>query len=208
MMRWLLGVLGFFVGIGAAVGIIRVVGGEGNWVCQNGVWIAHGKLGTPKPSTICPGARWHAVSTLKLTSIAFTDAAEIPTQYGCTGQKISPPLTIAGVTSDAKSLALIVSDPDAPGETFYHWIVWNIPPQTSEIPVGSAPAGAMEGINSGGKIGYIAPCPPTGTHHYIFTLYELDSTFDLQSTAKAQGLLLAIGNHVLDEAHLTGLFHE
>lgn len=207
-MRWVLIMFGFAVGIGVAVGLVRLVSGEDDWICQNGAWIAHGKPASPKPTTVCPGAKRHTVNTLKLTSIAFTDATEIPTQYACTGQKISPPLTIAGVMPDAKSLALTVDDLDAPGGTFHHWIVWNILPQTGEIPVGAAPAGAMEGTNSGGKIGYIAPCPPAGTHHYVFTLYELDASVDLQPTAKEQDLLSAIQNHILDEVHLTGLFHQ
>ena len=114
---------------------------------------------------------------MSLASPAFTDNGEIPAKYGCSGggQAVSPPLTIGGVPAAAKSLALIVDDPDAPGGTFTHWLVWNIAPSTTSIAEGLPPAGASEGKNGYGKTGWGSPCPPSGEHHYIFVLYALDA---------------------------------
>jgi hypothetical protein len=114
---------------------------------------------------------------MALASPVFTNNGEIPAKYGCSGggQAVSPPLTISSVPATAKSLALIVDDPDAPGGTFTHWLVWNIAPSTTAIAEGLAPAGASEGKNGYGKSGWGAPCPPLGEHHYIFVLYALDA---------------------------------
>src|SRR5207237_9736463 len=112
---------------------------------------------------------------LTITSSAFANNGEMPKKYGCSGESISPPLAIAGVPSGAKSLALVVTDPDAPGALFTHWIVWNLPPADTQINAGQ-PTGAGEGTNSYGKRGYGAPCPPAGSHRYIFDVYALDSS--------------------------------
>src|SRR5438874_13828697 len=115
---------------------------------------------------------------MTLSSPAFANNGEMPKKYGCSasgGAAVSPPLTIAVVPQEAKSLALIVDDPDAPGGTFTHWVVWNIAPTTTSIAEGLPPAGASEGRSSSGKNGYAAPCPPSGEHHYVFTLYALDA---------------------------------
>jgi len=137
---------------------------------------------------------------MTLASPAFTDNGEIPAKYGCSGggQAVSPPLTINSVPADAKSLALIVGDPDAPGGTFTHWIVWNIPPTTTSVAEGLAPAGASEGKNGYGKSGWGAPCPPSGEHHYVFTLYALD-------TAQIAGSD-EIPKHAVAQAKLVGRY--
>ena len=115
---------------------------------------------------------------MTLSSPAFASNGEIPDKYGCSGggQAVSPPLTISGAPPSAKSLALVVDDPDAPGGTFTHWVVWNIAPSTTSVAEGLTPAGASEGKNTYGQSGYGAPCPPRGEHHYVFTLYALDAS--------------------------------
>jgi hypothetical protein len=137
---------------------------------------------------------------MTLASPAFTNNGEIPAKYGCSGggQAVSPPLTINSAPAGAKSLALIVDDPDAPGGTFTHWIVWNIPPATTSVAEGLAPAGASEGKNGYGKSGWGAPCPPSGEHHYVFTLYALD-------TAQIAGSE-EIHKHAVAQAKLVGRY--
>lgn len=110
-------------------------------------------------------------SPMTLSSSAFANNGAIPAKYTCAGANVSPPLTIAGVPSDAKSLALTVDDPDAPGGTFRHWLVWKIPPSTTSI--GEGQHLGVEEKNGFGKPGYGGPCPPSGLHHYVFTLYAL-----------------------------------
>jgi phosphatidylethanolamine-binding protein (PEBP) family uncharacterized protein len=97
---------------------------------------------------------------IKITSSAFQEGANIPSKLTCDGADISPPLQIADIPSDAKSLVVIVDDPDAPGGLFTHWAVWNTPPQTSAVGGGSAPKG-VQGTDDFGKSGYGGPCPPS-----------------------------------------------
>ncbi len=143
---------------------------------------------------------------LQLTSSAFGENEAIPVRYTCDGDNVSPPLTISGVP-DAASLALIVDDPDAPGGSFVHWTVWNIDPATAEVAEGTVPGNGSEGLNGGGRAGYTGPCPPSGTHRYIFTLYALDAalTIDPESSGKAE-LEVAIEGHILAQAELTGRY--
>jgi Raf kinase inhibitor-like YbhB/YbcL family protein len=120
-------------------------------------------------------------STIKLQTAAFRDGALLPPEYSCAGAGASPPLSWSGVPAQTKSLALLVTDPDAPGGVWTHWIMWNLPPTTRSLPAHvtaqtALPSGARQGRNSRGGIGYDPPCPPPGKpHHYIFTLYALDS---------------------------------
>jgi len=147
-----------------------------------------------------------------LSSTAFTEGATVPNAYTCTGEDKSPPLVWTGVPAKAKSLAIIVKDPDAPGGTFIHWVLYNLPikgsglsesvPQTS-----SGPEGALQGINGFGKFGYGGPCPPQGTlHHYHFVLYALDRTLELGPRTTAAEVESAAAGHVLATAELTGTF--
>src|SRR5690348_1063049 len=109
--------------------------------------------------------------SLQLTSAAFTNNGVIPVRYTCNGQNLSPPLTIADVPNGAKSLALILHDPDAPRGNFTHWLLWNVGPQLSSLAEGTVPAGARQGMADFGKVAYGGPCPPSGTHRYMFDLY-------------------------------------
>ncbi len=141
--------------------------------------------------------------TLKLSSPAFADKQGIPSDYTCDGSDRIPPLEISGVPPNAKSLALVMDDPDAPMGTWDHWVVWNIPPATKRID--SEPEGTP-GKNSWGKTGYGGPCPPSGTHRYYFKLYALDSVLDLPAGSSKAALLSAMRGHILAEASLMGTY--
>lgn len=143
---------------------------------------------------------------MKISSSAFGDNREIPAEYTCDGDNISPPLIIAEIPEEAKSLALIVDDPDAPIGTFTHWVVWNIDPKTEEISEGEVPEGAIEGINDSGERGYAGPCPPLGTHHYNFHLYALDDTLALTGVAGRGELEEEMEGHIITETTLTALY--
>ncbi len=141
-----------------------------------------------------------------VTSPAFKDHAIIPEKYSCAGQDKSPPLEIAVVPEGTKSLAIIVTDPDAPAGEFVHWTAWNIP-VTSRIPEGSLPQGAVEGTNDFGSIGYGGPCPPPGSvHKYMFRVYALDTTINLPMGAGKTELEKAMEGHVLAEGKLVGIY--
>lgn len=188
-----------------AVFAIRLLSGEDNWMCQNGEWIMHGKPSAPKPTTLCPGAKPIKEVSMKLTSPVFLDNQAIPVDYSCQGKGLRPTLTVTGVPANAKSLAITMDDPDAPMGTFHHWLVWNIPASATEIGA-LLPLGATEGVNSTGRAGYVAPCPPSGIHRYIFTLYALDTTPDLPKNTMTQTLVAAMAVHVIGKATLTGTF--
>ena len=142
---------------------------------------------------------------MKITSSAFQQAASIPSKFTCDGADASPPLQISDVPSGAKSLVLIVDDPDAPSGLFTHWIVWNIPPQTGSIDEGSSPK-AVQGTNDFGKSGYGGPCPPAGTHRYYFRIFALDRELDLSFGAKRAQIDAAIKGHVIAQGELMGRY--
>ena len=123
-------------------------------------------------------------SQMTITSPAFSAGAEIPAKFTCNGQSTSPELRISGTPPGAKSLALIAEDPDAPSGVFTHWLVWNIDPQTTRWGENSVPAGALQGTNDFSKKGYGPPCPPSGTHRYVFKIFALDRTLDLKPGAR------------------------
>ena len=144
-------------------------------------------------------------ATMKITSSAFHEGANIPSKFTCDGSDTSPPLQIAGVPSGAKSLVLIVDDPDAPIGLFTHWLVWNIPRQTGSIAEGSAPQG-VQGANDFGKSGYRGPCPPPGTHRYSFKIFALDRELELRSGAKRSQVDAAMKGHVIAQGELVGRY--
>jgi Raf kinase inhibitor-like YbhB/YbcL family protein len=142
---------------------------------------------------------------MKITSSAFQEGASIPSKFSCDGANTSPPLQIADVPSGAKSLVLIVDDPDAPSGLFTHWVVWNISPQTNGIAEGSGPKG-VQGKNDFGKSGYGGPCPPSGTHRYYFKIFALDRELDLPPGAKRSQLDAAMKGHVVAQGELIGRY--
>ena len=144
-------------------------------------------------------------ATMKITSSAFHEGGNIPSKFTCDGSDISPPLQISGIPSAAKSLVLIADDPDAPGGLFTHWVVWNIPPQTSSIAEGSAPKG-VQGANDFGKSGYRGPCPPPGTHRYSFKVFALDRELELRPGTKRREVEAAMKSHVIAQGELVARY--
>lgn len=143
---------------------------------------------------------------MKIASSAFDHNQSIPVKYTCDGENTNPPLTFSGVPKEAKSLALIMDDPDAPIKTWTHWVVYNISPKTTEIAENSVPARAIEVPTSFGKPGYGGPCPPSGTHRYFFKLYALDTTLSAGSVNSAKDLEKAMEAHILEQVELVGLY--
>ena len=154
---------------------------------------------------------------LTLTSPAFKSGAEIPIQHTCEGPDTSPALEWSGVPPRAKSLALIVDDPDAPDPkapkmTYVHWVLYNLPAGTMRLAEGAArgglPVGTREGKNDWKRTGYGGPCPPIGRHRYFFKLYALDAELpDLGQPTKAQ-LEKAMEGHVVEKAELVGTYEK
>lgn len=147
------------------------------------------------------------METLTITSPAFAGGGTIPAKYTCDGADVSPPLAIGAVPPGTVSLALIMDDPDAPMGTWVHWVVWNIPAQTREIPENSVPAGASQGRNDWKRNSYGGPCPPSGTHRYFFKLYALDAPLNIGSSATKADLVRAMQGHILAQGELMGTFH-
>lgn len=145
---------------------------------------------------------------MKLTSPVFNDGGYIPVKYTCDGENVNPPLEISGVPENAKSLALIVDDPDAPAGDWVHWTLWNIPPQTKNILENNIPAGAIEGKTDFGRPGYGGPCPPSGTHRYQFKLYALDTILDLNSYSAKKDIEREMKDHILDQIMFVGLYQK
>jgi Raf kinase inhibitor-like YbhB/YbcL family protein len=147
-------------------------------------------------------------SNLTISTTAFSDNEEIPTQYTCKGSNINPPINISGIPQDAISFALVMHDPDAVNGDFVHWLMWDIPAIDQSISPDNVPIGAMQGLNDAGSKKYYGPCPPsgTGTHHYIFELYALDKMLNLNAESNRDELLEQINGHVIAQAKLTGLF--
>lgn len=141
---------------------------------------------------------------MKVISPVFKPNKPIPAKYSCQGEDINPALNISGVPAGAESLALIMDDPDAPGGTWVHWVVWSIPADTKLIEEDSVPG--TQGVNSWGNNEYGGPCPPSGEHRYVFKLYALDTTLDISEKSNKAALETAIKDHVLARAELTGLF--
>ncbi|MBI2382765.1 MAG: YbhB/YbcL family Raf kinase inhibitor-like protein [Gammaproteobacteria bacterium] len=152
---------------------------------------------------------------MQLMSSAFAPNGAIPVKYTCEGQDVSPPLTWADVPAGAKSLALIVDDPDAPDPaaprmTWVHWVLYNLPAGATGLPEGvkALPVGTLEGINDWKRTGYGGPCPPVGRHRYFHKLYALDTVLpDLGRPTKAR-LEQAMKGHVLGEAQLVGTYRK
>jgi Raf kinase inhibitor-like YbhB/YbcL family protein len=154
---------------------------------------------------------------LTIRSGAFTDGGEIPVRYTCQGNDVSPPLAWSGVPEGARSLILIVDDPDAPDPkaprmTWVHWVLYNLPPETTGLPEGIAPgalpAGTGEGTNSWNRTGYGGPCPPIGRHRYFHKLYALDTVLNLPGKPTGKAVEAALRGHVIEEAQLVGTYQK
>ena len=148
----------------------------------------------------------------RISTSAFSQGAMIPVKYTCSGEDVSPPLIWSEPPTGTKSLVLIMDDPDAPGGTWYHWLLYNIPGGAGEVREGASltgalPNGAVQGRSSFGKVGYGGPCPPRGqTHRYFFHLYALDKVLKLRVGVSHTDLEGAMRGHVKGEAEWTGRF--
>jgi len=149
--------------------------------------------------------------SITLTSPSFEEGEMIPVQYTCDGKNISPALNWKNIPDSTKSLALIVEDPDAPGQTWIHWVLYNIPPSVTELPENTSADkklknGAVNGTSSFRKLGYGGPCPPSGTHRYFFRIYALNTMLNLDPGATKTELVDAMKGHILSEGQLMGRY--
>ena len=151
-------------------------------------------------------------STMQISSIAFGEGQSIPAKYTCDEKNISPPLKWSGVPAAAKSLALIADDPDAPGGTWVHWVLYDLPSNVSEFGEDVSKSqfvsgGAKQGLNDFKHLGYGGPCPPPGKpHRYFFKLYALDATVELKPGATKKELERAMEKHILAQGQLMGTY--
>jgi Raf kinase inhibitor-like YbhB/YbcL family protein len=150
---------------------------------------------------------------IEVTSSAFTEGARIPTKFTCDGEDRSPSLKWSAVPQGTGSIALITDDPDAPGGTWVHWVLYGLPPDVAELPEGVPttdviPRGARQGINDFKRRGYGGPCPPPGhgTHRYFFKVYALDTEINLGAGATKEELLAKMQGHVLADGQLMGAY--
>lgn len=162
----------------------------------------------PAPDTAKEG---EVTMALTITSSAFEEGGMIPRKYTCDSEDISPPLRIDGVPDDAKSLALISDDPDAPVGTWVHWVLYNLPPDTRDLPENmptdeQLENGARHGMTDFKRFGYGGPCPPGGTHRYFFKVYALDTILDLSGRVTKRDVEAAMKGHILSEGQLMGKY--
>ena len=143
---------------------------------------------------------------MKLTSQAFNEGQKIPDQYSRYGANHVPPLHLEDVPEQARSLALLVDDPDAPSGTFHHWVLFNMDPRIRDIKEDRVPVMAMQGRNDFGEVEYDGPQPPSGEHRYFFKAFALDTMLPLGRGCKPQDLEREMKGHVLDSATLMGKF--
>lgn len=185
------------VAVATAAGFLAACGGSG---------------GTPRPSpsqTTAPAqhATTRAAShAIIVRSPAFAPGGQIPARFTCKGSNAPPPLTWSRLPAGTASIALVMDDPDAPGGTYIHWVVFNLPAGTSGIGGGRLPSGAGQAQNSGGQAGYTGPCPPSGTHHYRFTIYAERATLKLPDGAALGEALSEVKRNAVGSGRLTGLF--
>jgi Raf kinase inhibitor-like YbhB/YbcL family protein len=143
---------------------------------------------------------------MRITSRVFNDGGKIPDKYTKYGENRIPPLHLDDVPEKARSLALIVDDPDAPSGTFNHWLLFNVDPRTRDIKEDSVPVMATQGLNDYGEVAYGGPQPPSGEHRYFFKAYALDTVLALSRGTRRQDLEREMRDHVLESATLMGKY--
>jgi Raf kinase inhibitor-like YbhB/YbcL family protein len=181
------------------------------YLTTKGIDIAKYQLFQQKPQNIQPQTK--LPNLIKVTSLAFEDTKSIPKKYTCRGADVNPPLKIENIPAKAQTLVLIMEDPMAPGNTvsgftiWTHWLVVNIPlTNPMIINENTIPQGAVLGQNDWGKGEYLGPCPPIGTHTYVFKVYALDIQLDVENGVKKADVLKKMEKHVLDYGRLVGLY--
>ena len=148
---------------------------------------------------------------IDVRSSAFGEGDRIPSDFTCDGADMSPPIEWSGVPANAQSLAVIVDDPDAPSGDWAHWLVYDLPPDLTQLPAGISPeeklfVSGSQGLTDFRKLGYQGPCPPGGEHRYFFKVYALDAMLSLKPGASKQELFQAMQGHVLAEGVLMGKY--
>lgn len=156
----------------------------------------------------CSSTKNQKQQTMKISSPSFEHNSPIPAKYTCQDENINPELKIENVPSDAKSLVLIMDDPDAPRGTWVHWVVWNIPVGTQIIAENSIPQSCVQGLTDFGTQGYGGPCPPSGVHRYFFKLYALSETLNLPDTTNKAQLEAAMEGKIISKAELIGTYQK
>jgi Raf kinase inhibitor-like YbhB/YbcL family protein len=195
-----LGILLIILGI---IFTLRLLSSEDDWICVGENWIKHGKPAASMPNSPC-GIGKEII--MKLKSPEFADNQKIPVKYTCNGEKINPQLLISEVPQETKSLVITMIDPDAVRGTFVHWIIYNIDPSTKEILENSIPDKSKVGLNSADQARYAPPCPPNGTHRYIFTLMALDTVLNIPDPINYASITSAVSGHVITQTNLIGLY--
>lgn len=143
---------------------------------------------------------------MRIAATAFSNGERIPSKYTCDSDNENPALVFSDVPASAKTIALIMDDPDAPARTFTHWLVWNIDAGTDRIDEGSIPAEAVEGLTDFGVTGYGGPCPPAGEHRYFFRVFALDKSLELEEGATRDQLEESMIGHIVDSAELMCIY--
>mgnify|MGYP001006343548 FL=1 len=159
------------------------------------------KKPTPAPKPLITN-----LLNMQLISPEFKNNEIIPGKFTCDGLNINPELKIYGIPDNALSLAIILNDPDSVGGDWSHWVAWNIDPKTSNIAENSVPTGAVVGKTDFGNNKYGGPCPPSGSHKYIFYLYALDTSLDIPQNSTKADLLKALEGHLIAETELMGVY--
>lgn len=146
--------------------------------------------------------------SVTVESSAFQAEKRIPSKYTCQGPDMSPPISVGDLPDDAKAWAVIVEDPDAPGKTWLHWTAWNLPADPTTLPEDAdiRSLGGREGKTDFGDVGYGGPCPPSGTHRYVFRVFALDDELDVEQGADLNTLQTAINDHALAYGELMGTY--
>jgi Raf kinase inhibitor-like YbhB/YbcL family protein len=166
----------------------------------------------PQPRTESNVNKAPDKTEIKLVSTAFTEGQPMPKQFTCDGMDLSPSLEWSGVPQNAKTIAIVCDDPDAPSGTWVHWVLYNLPADRIGIienvpPTEKLPGGGLHGKNDFGKVGYGGPCPPSGTpHRYFFKVYALDTDLALKPGATKAELLTAMEGHILGQGQLMGTY--
>lgn len=170
-------------------------------------------VSTPQPAAQPPVADKSKTEKpeVKLISSAFKEGQPIPRQYTCDGVNVSPPLEWSGVPANAKTIAIIADDPDAPSGTWVHWVLYNLPAANIGLvenlpPTEKLTAGGFQGTSDFGKVGYGGPCPPSGTHRYFFKIYALDGELPLKAGATKAEVEKAMSGHIVLQGQLMGTY--
>jgi len=184
---------------------VSVLIGIGALILITGIWMINRNFTIKSDTENSTSSGSSMPETMQLTSPAFANGGDIPSQFTCDAEDISPALSWTGAPAGTKSLALIMDDPDAGNTGWVHWVVFNMPPTLERIEEGKEPEG-VAGNNSWGRGGWGGPCPPTGTHRYFFKLYVLDTMLDIPEGASKSDILAAMEGHTLAQVELMGKY--